>query len=574
MGAQESKAPPGEQNENDTTVQDYYAILEITETADQDEIKKAFRRQALIHHPDKNAGDVEAATKRFAAIQQAYEVLSDEQERAWYDSHRASLIPEADASTVLEEVRTGKKNSRARDRGLTVRHLMKFFDASNWSGFDDSDKGFFALYRNLFLRLADEETMWDSDVPYSSFGHPNWPWTAPKGQEQVARNFYNQWLSFSTVKDFTWAEQYNLSEAPDRRVRRLIEKENKKARDDAKREYNDTIRSLVLFIRRRDPRYKLHISRNAVSTPTTGVTVESSIEAARRREEAGQAYVEQSWQRIKVEDIDNSAEWEEAEGGEEWECVACSRTFRSEAAWESHERSRKHLKEVDRLRREMQEENEELNDIHDQDAISDEAIIHDEYASSMKLEVTQESGSPDQDAISDEAIIHDEYGSGMKLEVAQESGSPNHAQDEFPDSSGFDILPQSKGKKKGKTKVTVLDAAADEDPGVRSLERGQSMLATPGDPTDREKALESVRDPLTVSNHDQQQMSKRDKRRARDLAKKAQGATTHACNVCHSPFDSKTKLFNHIRDTGHALAARDEDNDYPAKGQKGRKAKR
>ena len=46
--------------------------------------------------------------------------------------------------------------------------------------------------------------------------------------------------------------------------------------------------------------------------------------------------------------IDDGVEWEGAEGEAEWECVACSRTFRSEAAWESHERSRKHLKEVER----------------------------------------------------------------------------------------------------------------------------------------------------------------------------------------------------------------------------------
>ena len=65
--------------------------------------------------------------------------LTPAQERAWYDSHRASLVPEPDAGTVLEEVRAGKVQSRLRDRGLTVRHLVKFFDATNWSGFDDTD---------------------------------------------------------------------------------------------------------------------------------------------------------------------------------------------------------------------------------------------------------------------------------------------------------------------------------------------------------------------------------------------------------------------------------------------------
>jgi DnaJ family protein A protein 5 len=60
-------------------------------------------------------------------------------------------------------------------------------------------------------------------------------------------------------------------------------------------------------------------------------------------------FVEQDWQKIKIADDDNfTGQWDDAEGAEEWECVACGKSFRSEAAWLSHERSRKHLKEVER----------------------------------------------------------------------------------------------------------------------------------------------------------------------------------------------------------------------------------
>lgn len=62
-------------------------------------------------------------------------------------------------------------------------------------------------------------------------------------------------------------------------------------------------------------------------------------------------FVEQEWQKVKVAEDDNfTGQWDEAEGAEEWECVACGKSFRSEAAWSSHERSRKHLKEVERYR--------------------------------------------------------------------------------------------------------------------------------------------------------------------------------------------------------------------------------
>jgi DnaJ family protein A protein 5 len=69
--------------------------------------------------------------------------------------------------------------------------------------------------------------------------------------------------------------------------------------------------------------------------------------------------VEQEWQRVDSVVDDN--EWaavgpggagmkggEGEEGEEEWECIVCAKSFRSEAAWRSHERSRKHLKEVER----------------------------------------------------------------------------------------------------------------------------------------------------------------------------------------------------------------------------------
>lgn len=94
MGASHSttSAQPGggrPRTNDGIDVQDYYALLELpdpsTSTATSDEIRKAYRKLALRFHPDKNPDDVEAAQKRFLLIQSAYEVLSDEQERAWYD---------------------------------------------------------------------------------------------------------------------------------------------------------------------------------------------------------------------------------------------------------------------------------------------------------------------------------------------------------------------------------------------------------------------------------------------------------------------------------------------------------
>lgn len=66
--------------------QTHYDILGVTKNATPDEIKAAYRKLALKHHPDRNPGNVEAATERFKKINEAHEVLSDPVKRKDYDT--------------------------------------------------------------------------------------------------------------------------------------------------------------------------------------------------------------------------------------------------------------------------------------------------------------------------------------------------------------------------------------------------------------------------------------------------------------------------------------------------------
>lgn len=68
------------------TEKDYYEILEVSKNASGEEIKHAFRRLAMQYHPDRNPGNKEAEAK-FKEINEAYEVLKDEQKRAAYDRY-------------------------------------------------------------------------------------------------------------------------------------------------------------------------------------------------------------------------------------------------------------------------------------------------------------------------------------------------------------------------------------------------------------------------------------------------------------------------------------------------------
>jgi DnaJ family protein A protein 5 len=120
-------------------------------------------------------------------------------------------------------------------------------------------------------------------------------------------------------------------------------------------------KALAKFAQKRDPRYKAHlVSQSKASQPPGSSTAADFL--SQRRTQVTEAYVEQEWQRVSRSGQDDDFDWSVAEGdlAEEWECVACRKTFRSEPAWDSHERSKKHIKEAERLRREMEMDDDEL----------------------------------------------------------------------------------------------------------------------------------------------------------------------------------------------------------------------
>ena len=66
-----------------TDKRDYYDVLGLSRNATPEDVKKAFRKLAMKYHPDRNnSGD---ASEQFKAINEAYEVLSDQERRAMYD---------------------------------------------------------------------------------------------------------------------------------------------------------------------------------------------------------------------------------------------------------------------------------------------------------------------------------------------------------------------------------------------------------------------------------------------------------------------------------------------------------
>ncbi|TKY48896.1 DnaJ-like subfamily B member 4 [Spatholobus suberectus] len=81
---------------------DYYKILQVDRNANDDDLKKAYRRLAMKWHPDKNPNNKKEAESKFKQISEAYEVLNDPQKRAIYDQYGEEglkgQVPPPDAS--------------------------------------------------------------------------------------------------------------------------------------------------------------------------------------------------------------------------------------------------------------------------------------------------------------------------------------------------------------------------------------------------------------------------------------------------------------------------------------------
>jgi DnaJ family protein A protein 5 len=225
------------------------------------------RRRRRRLPADKNQDNLELAGEKFKEIQNAYEILSDPHERSWYDSHRDAILRSGDRHQAGD---TGGGFAGGQRPADDV-DVYSYFSSTCYAGFGDGPRGFYSVYDDLFQRLAKQEAEARGARAERRDASP--PPPLPRfglsgGRWPEVGVFYAEWSGFATAKEFSWADEYNPAAAPNRQVRRAMDAENEKLRRAARREYNEGVRELVAFLRKRDKRVAAH-----------------QLEEARRRQE-------------------------------------------------------------------------------------------------------------------------------------------------------------------------------------------------------------------------------------------------------------------------------------------------
>lgn len=163
---------------------DYYSLLELTPTATVTEIRRSYRRLALIHHPDKNPDNQVEAEEKFKLISEAFSVLSDDAKRRDYDYLRAN--PRSQARPFPGQSPFGAARFSFMDANRLFR---QFFEEFQFGNVDNSPFGNSPFHNSPF-----------SNTPFRNSPFGNSPFgNSPFGNSPFERNMASPFGSFGTL---------------------------------------------------------------------------------------------------------------------------------------------------------------------------------------------------------------------------------------------------------------------------------------------------------------------------------------------------------------------------------------
>ncbi len=536
---------------------------------------------------DKNQNDP-LAEDRFKEIQNAYEILSDPNEKAWYDAHRDAILKSGDRHQA-----GASADGMAGVRPDDFVDVYAYYTSSCYSGFGDGQRSFYGVYSTLFSTIAKQEAdasanRADKRGGASNRNLPEFGLSSAEWSEVSA--FYAEWASFASARDFSWAGEYNTASAPNRQIRRLMEQDNAKKIKAAKKEYNESIRTLVDFVKKRDRRVIVHQMEQAKRRQER-----QEADAARREAEKQERllraaqYKDAAWAQES-----ESSESEEDDTLEEqlvWYCPVCEKHFKSEASMANHEKSKKHKELVALLRLELEadeldvileqeEEEGEKESKEEEEILADEEVSgrrstrseeesissEDDDESNEDGESTEESESEsdhddDGDEMDEDAMLASLLNARANIGKSRNEESSEEEEEE-EESEDEELLIEEEKLIENEWEEPEVETASRPPPGsgpAALVLAGSSDSDDDGDWAAKPKGKNkkgkkgggnkggggNVAEP-------QQQPKKAGKKKAAAAVGAAVQVSELGCSICGAEFASRNQLFKHISQTGHA----------------------
>ena len=650
----------------------YYVLLDVDNNASDIELKKAYRKKALQYHPDKNPDRVEEATEIFASIRAAYEVLSDPQERAWYDAHREQILTDTPIGGADDEYNEYEVDSTV--TGITTEELLMFFNSSLYTKIDNSPAGIYQIAGKIFAKLAKDEVLngrrmgldkfakYEDDhfensvtssgylrsVDERGFDMKSEKYLLPTfgystTNYEYLKNFYKKWAGFNTLKSFSWKDEFMYSRTYDRRTKREINKRNEKSRSQARNEYNKTVKRFVTFIKKLDKRMKIGaklaqevkkaasqkekqdvVNADGSVRTAKGVVPEFEPQSWQSVDEPDWDKVQQNYERELNSDYKNGDDHDEdfrdfkgknaatttnetnpdMNDVEEiilYECFICDKTFKSEKQLENHSATKMHKKNVRKIQWEMKKESMALglDDVSDFDDFdSAESEFEDELNEAGEVQETM--GEVHENINMDE--LNDEIAE-LERQLAEHDLLDDLSSDE---SEEIDIVieeivetkepvPEENTPESGETEIQEereSSSESEDDDNLRNEELGR-LLASLGS-----KVSGSTLNSTNNSDDEDDDWSTNNKKKgkkAKGKNKSKSNMNNHSnsflhlqsrgadndndisestyCATCGATFDSRNKLFMHVKSSGHAAPPKEVHSKIKNKKKKNKKSK-
>lgn len=365
----------------------------------------------------------------------------------------------------------------------------------------------------------DSEFIGEEHKPAPTFGDSETPW------EQV-REFYNYWKNFVSKRSFSWCDKYKPNTAPNRKVKRLMEKENKKERDKAKKARNEQIRHLAEFVYKRDKRvlaYQKLKKQEEEEKKRQKEQKKKELEEIRKKEKEklhaeSVAYMEKFIEEFDIEEIESvygNQDQEELsdEDKDSLLCVACQKQFKTPNQLQNHQKSKSHKEKIDLIRQSvlLDEEKEELDN-------------------NTSHQVTENSN---------EEEVHVDISKAREKWKKKQRKKMKMKKSLFQEVEEIDDSITTKNLQKN-----------DENPEIEeNLEKQEHLDNEQEKEEKREQQQEEEKE-----NEQKVQDNKKNKKKKKKGQKKKEKEDSLICNVCQTQFESRNQLFKHIKQTGHARA--------------------